>query len=293
MSSTGNLTSLFSGRPKLASQGTPSPEPIQLPGSEPTPPSPPHPDEGDGDGGEIPYEPEPEETPREAETKRAEQQAQPEETRHERGVRKALTKEREARQAAERKLIEYQTRLQIQEEQRQRANAASPEEEFDITDDDILDPRKLKEKVLMQAGKMQKATADMMFQKEVAMARHIYPDYEEVVGQWNDVARENPGIVAAVQQSLSPAFDAYRMVKKHLETKKMSSPEEIERMVKEKAQELVQQELAKHGIRQAASLPTTLSGARGSGGNKSKPVTPSAPASIRSLAYPIKGGTRR
>ena len=203
-----------------------------------------------------------------------------------------LLEEREARHAAEKKLIEYETRLRMMEEQRQAAMQAQqvPQaEDFDLSDDDIFDAQKMRGKLAAYRGSLANELRQTLMQQSVAMAMHTFPDYQEVVGKWEEAVRENPAIAVAVQSSPAPAFDAYKQVKAHIAAKNALNPDEVNKKIEAEVARRLEEEKAKLGLSQVKALPTTLSGARGTGGNRSVPTPPVAPANVRNLPFPIRG----
>lgn len=177
----------------------------------------------------------------------------------------ALLEERRRRQETEAKLKQIEQQLQSlsHQQQMQRQPQMPVYDELEIKEEEVYSDLPGTMKKLEK--RLERQLQNERFEMSETMAKLRYDDYEDVIKQYVACATENPALVSAVQQSRAPAIDMYRLTKGHLDSKKSVRPEQIQELVKAEAQKMLQEELAKRGLSQAAQIPPSLVTARGSG----------------------------
>ena len=98
-----------------------------------------------------------------------------------------------------------------------------------------------------------------------ADAREAYPDYDEVLAELGDAARENPALRQQVFSSPNPAKAAYKLGKQLREMKAMQDPQAYRAQIAAEIRaEIAAEQAAKETARAAAAaaIPPDLSAAR-------------------------------
>ena len=125
------------------------------------------------------------------------------------------------------------------------------------------------------------------------MARQFLPDYDQVIEQYTDAVRANPYLAKVVDDSATPALEAYQATKRYLEAKD-SNPQAIEARVRNEMQSKMQaleqelQQLKAHST--AGNVPSSLTSARGSGAASGNQTAWSGPPPMSDI---LKFGARR
>ena len=191
----------------------------------------------------------------------------------------ALQEERKKRQELAHRLEpmeKYLQGMQVGRDQAPEADA-KPEDPYG-SDDKIYEDIPGAMRGLEQRMEERFATAMRMERYNVseATARGIYSDYDDVLRDYEDLAKSNPHIAAEVDAHNAPAMRAYELGKKHRDTKntKVMTDDDIQKEV----QRRVEEELAKaKGAIAAKGVPQSIAGARGTGAVAPQQFTGSAP----------------
>jgi hypothetical protein len=156
----------------------------------------------------------------------------------------ALRAEREKRQRYERELAEIR-----------QANVAPAPDFYE-------QPKQYIDSLLAQ--ERQQMTAQHLGALE-AMAREVYPDYDEVFNDVLEAAQVNPALQQQVMSSPNPAIAAYKLGKQLRELKAMQDPEAYRQRIEAEIRAKVDAEYrAKEEARQKAAdaIPPDLTAAR-------------------------------
>ena len=178
----------------------------------------------------------------------------------ERGLLAAGQRERQMRQELERRLAALEQQRQLSQQTTQQP--AEPPKTFWDNPDQAL------QKFQQDIGNQITATR---LQTAAAIARTRYPDYEERVAVFADLANKTPGLAERCMASPDPAEFAYRTSLHHMELEQAGGDlTTYRKKIEEETAARIRKEIddankAKESQRQAlaASLPRSLSDVRG------------------------------
>lgn len=174
----------------------------------------------------------------------------------------ALREERSKRQELERRLAEIEQRYNAFQYAQQ--PAISQQQPKELTPEEIYADVPGAFKQLQQQYKSE--LRQYAYASSEASARTVLPDYDQVIQHYQSVARQNPYLARIVDESPSPAFQAYQIAKQYLEQSRMNDPQERAKLIEAEVQKRMQEERAKFQAQATAeSVPTSLAAARGSG----------------------------
>lgn len=186
----------------------------------------------------------------------------------------ALKEERRKRQEADRKIEELERRIAYAQQQAQ-PQAPAPEPIDPYSD---------------LPGALQAVERGLRYRMSEDMARDRYTDYDEVMADYADAIRENPALAYAVESSGAPSITAYRALQQRREAKKLADPTAMKKKIEEEVSRRVKEELEARGLSKAASIPPSISTARGSGANRAKGDAWAGPPSLKEI---LAAGKRR
>lgn len=96
-------------------------------------------------------------------------------------------------------------------------------------------------------------------------AKEKYPDYDEKIAVFRELAAEHPELIVQMRQNPNPAAFAYKMADSHKKLAEMANPDEYEKKLRDKIEAEIkakyEAELAKR-----KDLPGTLAATRGVAG---------------------------
>lgn len=188
----------------------------------------------------------------------------------------ALRDERRKRQQLAEQLVKMERQLAyMQGQQEARGGQAEPQQ--DEWDDDSISAD-LTGSFKKMEQRVEERVRDLKYRMSYAQARAMYPDFEKVLAELEDTAKEIPQLGNAIATSDAPAITAYLAVKEHLARKEApkNEAERIEAEVKKR----LEAELAKLG---KAATPTPLSSVRGTGAATAQAADWSGPTPLKDL----------
>lgn len=176
----------------------------------------------------------------------------------------ALQDERRKRQEAAELVRELQARIDAIERDTQARRQPAPEPEPELTEDAIM--ADLPKAFKTVERKFEQRLDGMRYQMSEAQARKIYNDYDEVIQEYVQLARQNPVVAQQVHMDAAPAFAAYDYVKKARAAREASDPKKLEEKIQAEVSKRLQAELDKlKAIPAAQQVPQSIGSVRGSG----------------------------
>ena len=164
----------------------------------------------------------------------------------------ALKAEREKRQREQQETLALRQQLA----QYQQQQPAAPEPDF------YADPTQYVQQVVQSERQQMTQALHMALEAD---AREAFPDYDEVLAELGEAARDNPTLRQQVFASPNPAKAAYKLGKQLREMKAMQDPQAYRQKIEAEVRASIAAELtAKETARAAAAaaIPPDLSAAR-------------------------------
>lgn len=159
----------------------------------------------------------------------------------------------------------------VREKNRRLEDAANavPEEKLDFFDDPDAAINTLEQRM---EQKIARTRIDISEQ----IARDRYPDFDDKIKVFTDLANENPNLWSQMSANVDPAGFAYKAAQNAAKMKEMGNVEEFEAKIRADERARAKKEYdAEYGakLKERANLPGSLSDTRATGGNNSPGVT--------------------